>query len=84
MTAVSTTTNASTVSVSDPPPDFRSVAAVWSFALLYALFDDQLMAPGALDQCSLTDSMKQSERNARQKHWDFWWFAKFRIIVGNL
>ena len=66
-TAVSTATNTSTVSVSEPPPpDFRPVVAVWSFALLYSLFDEQLMAPGALDQCRLTDSLKQRDRNVGQ------------------
>ena len=82
-TAVSTATNTSTVSVSEPPPpDFRPVVAVWSFALLYTLFDDQLMAPGALDQCRLTDSLKQRAGNVRQ-NLSFLWFGKSRRIVGS-
>jgi hypothetical protein len=50
------TTCTSTTSISWPPPDFRLVIFVWSVGLVYVLFDDQLMAPGAVEQCSLASS----------------------------
>ena len=57
VTLTSTTSNQSNISVVELPPDFRAVIFIWSFSLVYALFDDQLMSKEPLDQCSLTSSL---------------------------
>ena len=57
VTLTSTTSNQSNISVVELPPDFRAVIFIWSFSLVYALFDDQLMSKEPLDNCSLTSSL---------------------------
>ena len=57
VTYTSTTSNQSNISVVELPPDFRTVIFIWSFSLVYALFDDQLMSKEPLDKCSLDSSL---------------------------
>ena len=57
VTLTSTTSNQSNISVVELPPDFRAVIFIWSFSLVYALFDDQLMSKEPLDKCSLDSSV---------------------------
>ena len=57
VTLTSTTSNQSNISVVELPPDFRAVIFIWSFSLVYALFDDQLMSKEPLDRCSLASSL---------------------------
>ena len=58
VTYTSTTfSNQSNISVVELPPDFRAVIFIWSFSLVYALFDDQLMSKEPLDRCSLASSI---------------------------
>ena len=57
VTFTSSVSNLSTSSVVETPPDFRAVIFIWSFSLVYALFDDQLMSKEPLDMCCLTSSL---------------------------
>ena len=57
VTFTSSVSNLSNTSVVETPPDFRAVIFIWSFSLVYALFEDQLMSKEPLDMCSLTSSL---------------------------
>ena len=57
VTFTSTYSNQSNISVVELPPDFRAVIFIWSFSLVYALFDDQLMSKEPLDKCNLASDL---------------------------
>ena len=57
VTFTSTYSNQSNISVVELPPDFRAVIFIWSFSLVYALFDDQLMSKKPLEKCNLASDL---------------------------